>query len=286
MSRRYLVGLIGSGVASSLTPELHMREAEAQGLTYVYRTVDLDDHELRAESIGEIVSFARTLGFDGLNITHPCKQLVIPHLDVLDARARELDAVNTVVFGPQGASGHNTDWSGFSTAFNRGLPEVSREVVVLVGAGGAGASVGNALLTLGVRRLMVLDLEPRRAQKLANKLGDVFGTDRCVAASTDRLPDLAKETDGFVHCTPMGMADHPGTPFDTALLEERHWVADIVYRPLETELVRAARSAGCRTLDGGGMAVYQAVDAFELITDRKANDQRMLGHFGELVATS
>jgi shikimate dehydrogenase len=260
-----------------------MREAEAQGLTYVYRTIDLDSHGLRPESIGEIVSFARTLGFDGLNITYPCKQMVIPYVDVLDARARELGAVNTVVFGPHGASGHNTDWSGFSTAFNRGLPEVPREVAVLIGAGGAGASVGHALLTLGVRRLMVLDLDPRRARSLVKKLGDVFGTGRCVEGPTDRLPDLAKETDGFVHCTPMGMADHPGTPFDTGLLEERHWVADIVYRPLETELVQAARAAGCRTLDGGAMAVYQAVDAFELITGRKADDQRMLGHFAELV---
>ena len=85
--------------------------------------------------------------------------------------------------------------------------------------------------------------------------------------------------DGLAHATPTGMAAHPGLPFDTRLLRSDHWIAEIVYFPLETELLRTARALGCRTLDGGNMAVFQAVKAFELFSGKKADAQRMLDHF-------
>jgi shikimate dehydrogenase len=90
--------------------------------------------------------------------------------------------------------------------------------------------------------------------------------------------------DGLVHCTPVGMAAHPGVPLDLELLEPRHWVADIVYRPIETELVRGARAKGCDVLDGGRMAVGQAADAFRIFTGLDADPERMRSHFLELVA--
>ncbi|MCL9849061.1 shikimate dehydrogenase, partial [Ralstonia solanacearum] len=88
--------------------------------------------------------------------------------------------------------------------------------------------------------------------------------------------------DGLVHATPTGMAGHPGLPLPPDLLQSRHWVAEIVYFPLETELLRHARALGCRTLDGGGMAVFQAVGAFELFTGIAPNAHRMLAHFAAL----
>ena len=90
--------------------------------------------------------------------------------------------------------------------------------------------------------------------------------------------------DGLVHCTPVGMAAHPGVPLNLDLLESRHWVADIVYRPIETELVRGARAKGCEVLDGGRMAVGQAADAFRIFTGLEADPDRMRAHFLELVA--
>ncbi|GAA4346633.1 shikimate dehydrogenase [Angustibacter luteus] len=285
MTRRFLAGLIGSGVGPSLTPALHMNEADAQGMSYVYRTIDLGTVSLDPDDVGDLVRYARALGFDGLNITHPCKQVVIEHLDLLDDRARELGAVNTVVFGEQGAIGYNTDWSGFTRAMTRGLPDVDLDRVVLLGAGGAGASVGHALLALGVQELVVVDLSRDRADALVHMLGELFGVDRCSASDVDAIAVLNEKVDGYVHCTPTGMAEHPGTPFDVALLQRRQWVADIVYRPLETALVAAARERGCPTLDGGGMAVYQAVDAFELITGTPADDERMLRDFARLTAS-
>jgi shikimate dehydrogenase len=280
----FLVGLVGTGIGPSLTPPLHEREADELGLRYLYRRLDLDRLGLPAEAIGDLLAAARLAGYDGLNVTHPCKQLVIPHLDELSPDAQALGAVNTVVFRDGRAVGHNTDWSGFARAFDRGLPDASLDRVVLLGAGGAGSAVAHALLTLGAGLLTVVDVDNDRAAALAGSLGDRFGTDRVTGTGLPELPAAVAAADGLVHATPTGMAAHPGLPLPEALLRPDLWVADIVYRPLETALVRAARATGSRVLDGGGMAVFQAVDAFHLFTGVEPSPDRMLAHFSTLVA--
>ncbi|WP_406162171.1 shikimate dehydrogenase [Streptomyces sp. NBC_00882] len=278
----FLVGLIGAGIGPSLSPALHEREADRQGLRYVYRLIDIDVLGVRPEAVGDLVRAARDLGFDGLNITHPCKQLVIGHLDALAPQAEALGAVNTVVFENGRATGHNTDVTGFAASFARGLPDVPLERVVQLGAGGAGAAVAHAMLTLGAGRVTVVDALADRAAELAASLNRHFGEGRAAAATPDRLPRLLADTDGIVHATPTGMAAHPGLPFPADLLRPELWVAEVVYRPLETELVRTARALGCATLDGGGMAVFQAADAFRLFTGREPDAARMLGDIAEL----
>ncbi|MER5923843.1 shikimate dehydrogenase [Streptomyces mirabilis] len=278
----YLVGLIGSGIGPSLSPALHEREADRQGLRYVYRLLDIDALGVGPEAVGDLVRAARDLGFDGLNITHPCKQLVIDHLDELAPQAAALGAVNTVVFEGGRAIGHNTDVTGFAASFARGLPDVPLERVVQLGAGGAGAAVAHAVLTLGAGHVTVVDAMPDRAADLAAGLNRHFGAGRAAAATPDALGGLLARADGVVHATPTGMAAHPGLPFPAELLHPGLWVAEVVYRPLETELLRTARAVGCATLDGGGMAVFQAVDAFRLFTGREPDAVRMLADIAEL----
>jgi shikimate dehydrogenase len=280
----YLVGLIGSGVGPSLSPALHEREAGRQGLRYVYRLIDIDRLRAGPEAVGDLVRAARDLGFDGLNITHPCKQLVIPHLDALAPQAEALGAVNTVVFEDGRTVGHNTDVTGFAASFARGLPDAPLERVVQLGAGGAGAAVAHALLTLGAGRVTVVDALPERADDLAASLNGHFGAERAAAAGPGALPTLLTGADGIVHATPTGMAAHPGLPLPAELLHPGLWVAEVVYRPLETELLRTARALGCATLDGGGMAVFQAADAFRLFTGREPDSTRMLADIEELAA--
>ncbi|GAS91873.1 shikimate dehydrogenase [Mycolicibacterium brisbanense] len=280
----YLAGLIGTGVGPSLTPALHMAEGRAQGLEYVYRTLDLNVLGLSPEQVGEILTWSRRLGYDGLNITHPCKQLVVDHLDDIDDTARTLGAVNTVVFREGRAVGYNTDTTGFAHGFAEGLPDAATASVTLVGAGGAGTAVADALMRLGTAHLSIVDLDVDRASALARELADRHPDARVEASSFDKLSVLLPNTDGLVHATPTGMAEHPGVAFDTALLHSGMWVADIVYRPLDTALLQAARAAGCRTLDGGHMAVYQAVDAFALITGVAPDAARMSAHFRDLVS--
>jgi shikimate dehydrogenase len=279
----YLVGLVGNGVGPSLTPALHMAEGRANGLDYVYRTIDLVELGLAPERIGDVLTWARALGFNALNVTHPCKKLVIAHLDSVDDAAAALGAVNTVVFEPMRTVGYNTDAPGFATGFAEGLPGARTANVVMLGAGGAGAAVGHALLELGSDHLTVVDIDVDRATALAHELSARHPEARVDASSFDKLAVLLPHSDGIVHCTPTGMADHPGLPFDEALLHDGLWVADIVYRPLDTALLAAARRIGCRTLDGGHMAVHQATTAFELITGRKPDAARMSRHFRSLV---
>jgi shikimate dehydrogenase len=272
-----LVGLVGSGIGPSLSPELHEREADRLGVPYRYRRIDLDDWGLSAEDVGDVVALTREAGYRGLNITHPCKQAVVPHLDGLSEDAEALGAVNTVVFDDGRVVGHNTDWSGFTSGLKSGLPGVPTRSVVLLGAGGAGAAVAHGLLRAGAGTVRIFDLDVDRADALAASLSDRFGPTRA-----DRAEDLAAAlgaADGLVHATPTGMAAHPGLPFPAHLLRPDLWVADVVYRPLDTELVTAARAVGARVLDGGRMAVFQAADALRLFTGTEPDRGRMLRHF-------
>jgi len=153
-----------------------------------------------------------------------------------------------------------------------------------LGAGGAGSAVAYALLSAGVKSLDLVDMDPARATARAAELQGFFPDSTVTARTTAELPQLMPLADGLVHCTPVGMAAHPGVPLDLDLLEPRHWVADIVYRPIDTELVRGARAKGCEVLDGGRMAVGQAADAFRIFTGLDADPERMRSHFLDLVA--
>jgi quinate/shikimate dehydrogenase (NAD+) len=275
-----LVGLIGEGIQGSLTPTMHEREGEAQGLRYVYRLVDLVRLGLTVEALPELLTAAERMGFNGLNITHPCKQAVIPHLHELSEDARAIGAVNTVVLKDGKRIGHNTDWAGFSEPFRRKMADVTRNRVVQLGAGGAAAAVAHAALTLGVHQLTIFDVDRSRAVGLAEKLASRFGAERAVAG--DDLAKAVGRADGLINTTPVGMDGHPGMPLPADQLRGDLWVAEIIYFPLETELLRRARALGARTLDGGGMAVFQAVAAFRLFTGIEPDSERMLAHFAAL----
>ncbi len=278
-----LVGLVGSGIGPSLSPALHMREARELQLDYRYERLDLDALSLTPEAIGDLLRLARDAGFRGLNVTHPCKQVVIPHLDALTPAAAEIGAVNTVVFDDGSAIGHNTDWSGFRDGLTGGLPDARLDRVVLLGAGGAGAAAGHALLSIGAGTVDVLDVDAPRAARLATALAERFGASRATGGGMSELAARMRAADGLVHATPTGMSEHPGLPVAPTQLRPELWVAEIVYRPLDTELLRAARAAGCATLDGGRMAVHQAAEAFRLFTGVDADADRMRRHLTELV---
>ena len=223
------------------------------------------------------------MGFAGLNITYPCKQAVIPLLDELSDEARAMGAVNTVVFRDGRAVGHNTDGTrlgaGASSARcrRRGLNRV-----VLLGAGGAGSAIAHAVLRLGAAHLVIVDREADRAAEAGGGLEPRATVPRASSASSDVAAALQGAT-GLIHATPTGMDKLPGLPLPAELLRPELWVAEIVYFPLDTALLRAARAKGCATVDGGTMAVGQAIGAFELFTGRPADAARVEAHFRRLL---
>lgn len=278
---RVLLGLIGAGIQQSLSPALHEAEGDAHGLRIQYRILDLDALALGESALPRLLEATRLAGFAGVNVTFPCKQAVIPLLDGLSDDARAMNAVNTVVFRDGRATGHNTDASGFAAGLRRGLPDASLERVALIGAGGAGSAVAHAMLALGTRELRIVDASSERADELVRGAGERFAGRTIVSVA--RARDALAGAHGVINATPVGMAKLPGTPIDPTLLDASQWVADCVYRPIDTALLAAARGRGCRTLDGGGMCVGQAADAFRLFTGLEPDATRMGRTFAALI---
>lgn len=279
---KLLTGLVGQNILASRSPWLHEQEAEAQGLRLTYVLFDFAARQWSPSDLPRLLDAAQLVGFSGVNITHPFKQDVIPLLDDLAPSARKVGAVNTVQFIDGKRIGHNTDVTGFGESVRRGLPGAALGRVVQFGAGGGGAATSHALLDLGARELVLVDADVARREKLTSQLAAEFPS--AVLTQTDDGNAFVATADGIVNATPVGMAAYPGTPFDTSLLQPSQWVADIVYFPLETQLLMDAKARGCATLAGSGMAVFQAADAFDIFTGKTADRARMLQSFDAFAA--
>jgi shikimate dehydrogenase len=283
INRQALIGLLGANIMKSLAPALHIDAFAAAGITGHYHLMDVD--VLAGRTLKSLLEAVKTAGFIGVNVTFPFKQAVMPMLDALSPEAKQIGAVNTVVIGKTGdTTGHNTDRSGFRLSFEDGLGRAAAEgkSAVLVGAGGAGSAVAFALMDLGLKTLIVHDQDKARASALAADVVTHFGAGRCRLA--DRLADEIAAADGVANATPIGMAGFPGNPVPVEALRSGHWVADVIYSPMRTGLIDAAAAKGARTLTGGGMCVYQAVDAFRLFTGIDPDVARMHRTFAAALA--
>ncbi|MEY4411582.1 MAG: hypothetical protein RLZ69_1156 [Actinomycetota bacterium] len=283
MASTYLVGLIGESIEHSLTPDLHMREARHLGLDYEYRIIDLLEPDLRNLSIDEVLAAAARSGYNAVNVTHPFKQQALPFLAATTTEVDEIGATNLVLGPGSKSTGHNTDWSGFLFALRQSIPTAENDLVLQVGAGGAGGATAYALLKWGVKRLVLTDLDLSRADELVHKYQSLFPGTQILALPMSKALALLSEVDGVVQATPIGMFGHPGMPFEIDTLNPEAWVADVVYRPIETELLATAKAAGHVVVSGGLMALGQAVDSLRLITGLEPDTERMRAHFFELL---
>jgi shikimate dehydrogenase len=281
--RRVLVGLVGTNILHSLSPALHEDLFSAAGIRGHYHLMDLD--HLPGRRLEALFGAIKAVGFDGINVTFPFKQAIMPLLDEISAGAREIGAVNTVTISGNGRTiGYNTDLAGFRRSFEQGLGRLSIEgqIAALVGAGGAGRAVGFALMELGASKVIVYDTDTARASALVADLMLRHGAARCGLA--DNLVDALAEAAGVVNATPVGMLGIPGNPVPATALRADHWVADIIYTPMETLLIKAARAKGARVLTGGGMCVHQAAEAFRQFTGLTPDIARMHRTFATALA--
>lgn len=266
--------LLGDHIGPSLTPAQHELEGAALGLDYRYTRIDTGGRKLSRADLGRVFSEAEADGLVGLNVTHPHKSAVVECLHRLEGPARELEAANTVVLRAGERIGYNTDYGGFRRAIQNEFAPITGDKVVLCGAGGAGASVALTLADLGIETLFVIDPVAERAKGLKTRLNTLRPWLQIIAAeSVDGVP--FELVTGAVNCTPLGMASHPGMAFDPWLLNREAWVADIVYFPQETAFLKLAKAHGCRVMDGTAMALWQAVEAFRLLTGHEPDPERM-----------
>ena len=278
-----LVGLVGANIMKSLSPALHEDALAATGRRGYYHLMDLD--RLPGRTLEQLLQSVKHTGFAGVNVTFPCKQAVMPLLDEISAEAREIGAVNTVAISNDGrTTGHNTDRIGFQRSFEDvlGRAAVDGRSAVLVGAGGAGRAVASALMGLGAATVMIHDTDKVRASALVADLIMLFGATRCRLA--DDLPRAIAEAAGVVNATPIGMHGFPGNPVPMDAITAKHWVADIIYSPMETELIVAARAKGAEVLTGGGMCVHQAAESFRLFAGHPPDVARMHQTFAAALA--
>ena len=278
-----LVGLIGANIMESLAPALHEDAFVAVGLHGFYHLMDLD--RLPGRRLKDVLDAVKAAGFAGVNVTFPCKQAILPLLDDISTEARQIGAVNTVTIAQNGRTmGHNTDRIGFRRAFEEGLGRaaIADKPVALIGAGGAGRAVGFALMDLGAASVVVHDADTARAEALCADLVRHCGTGRARSAASAAAAVAGAV--GVVNATPVGMHGIPGNPVPPAAFDARHFVADVIYSPMETELIKAARTKGVPVLTGGGMCVHQAVEAFRLFTGIASDPARMQRTFAAALA--
>ncbi len=268
-----LVGLIGANIMKSLSPRMIEDCFAAAGIRGHYHLMDLD--RLPGRTLNDLFNGAKAIGFNGLNITRPCKEDIIPMLDAVSPEAREIGAVNTVKIAPDGRTeGFNTDRIGFRTSVEErfGRDAVAGKPVVLVGAGGAGRAVAFAMLDLAVDPLLVFDVDAGRAERLAEELTrSGKGKARRIESLERAIPSAA----GVINATPIGMVGIGGNPVPAGLVTEGHFAADVIYSPLETEFIKAAKRAGARTMSGDGMLLHQGVEAFRIFTGITPDVSRM-----------
>jgi shikimate dehydrogenase len=250
-SSAHLAAVIGSPVRHSLSPVMHNAVFEQTGLDWRFVAFDVVEGGVRAA-----IAAMPVLDIRGYAVTMPHKEAAARSVDEVDEAAATLDSVNTVVLRDDGSTfGASTDGAGFVAWVEASGCEIAGMSVVVVGAGAAARSIVDALARAGAGEIVVVNRTPEAAERAA---------DLAAVARTGSFADVPA-AGLIVNATSVGM-DSIACPLDPALLREGHVVADIVYHPLDTALLRAARSAGARAIDGLGMLVHQAVRQQELWT--------------------
>jgi shikimate dehydrogenase len=247
-----VAALIGSPVAHSLSPAIHRAAFEAAGADWSYVSFDV-----RAGRADAALDAMRTLGIAGLSVTTPHKEQIASCVDGLSSAAAVLRSVNTVVVEGDGRLvGHSTDGHGFVRSLEAEGVDVCGIHVAVLGAGAAARSVVSALDRAGAGSIVVVNRTPDKADDVV-----ALAPMTVRVASADPADELVK-ADLIVNATSVGFdaaPDDPAAlPLDPAVIRLEHLVADLVYHPLDTALLQAARRAGARTFDGLGMLVHQA----------------------------
>jgi shikimate dehydrogenase len=276
-AQRMLLGLIGAPIAHSASPAMHEAAARAAGFEAHYHLIEVAG--AGRTDLAVMLEGVCRLGFTGVNVTFPYKEAVVGLLNRLSPEADAIGAVNTVVVEDGALVGHNTDASGFATAYRSLKRNDGDRPVAIIGAGGVGRAIAFALTACGVTRLRLFDLDRDKAAALARLLErradiEIVGS---VAAAVEGAA-------GIVNGTPLGMLPNRDTPVPPALIDASQWVADAVYHPLWTPLLLAAKKNGATVMTGRELAINQALDAFRLFTGVEPSEQAMSETFDRIMA--
>jgi len=256
-------GVFGDPIAHSLSPAMHNAAFSALGMDCIYHAFRVKPEKLEKAILG-----AEAMGFGGLNLTVPLKEVALK-LDCIkpDPLAEKIGAINTVVFGETGEiKGYNTDGLGAKQALQNSAVEIEGSKIVVAGAGGAARSIAFQLAADGAE-IIIVNRTEGRAIELAKDISTAALSGNVTGRGLSGLKELLQDANILINTTTLGM--HPNTETTIATAEDLHpdlTVFDIVYNPLETRLLREAKASGAKTVSGVLMLVYQGAEAFKLWT--------------------
>jgi len=273
-----LCAVYGSPIRHSASPAMHNAAFATLGLDWRYLAFEVDPKNLRAAIAG-----ARAMNFAGLNLTVPHKLLAVDMVDALDASAKKWGAVNTIRFGPEGTVGFNTDADAITQSLREDLRlEPCGAKILLLGAGGAGRTAALKLAAENVAELFLVNRTHSKAEEIA---GEIKMQSPSVKVSVG-FPKA--NVDLVLNATSLGLKADDVPPLDEKQfsLKQTRAVYDMIYRPAETQLLAAAKAAGCQTANGLGMLLHQGAKAFQIWTGRpapldvmrRALEQNIYGH--------
>lgn len=257
MKKSGKVGVIGHPAAHSKSPLIHRYWMEKYAIEGTYEIIDLTSETLK-EGVRNLVD----LGYQGFNVTLPHKEKIMSLCDVVDLNAQNIGAVNTVVIEKGQLRGLNTDSFGFIANIYEAEPQYNFEYkcAVVLGAGGAARAVISGLIGEQIEKIFLLNRTQEKAQKLANEMNMKTGIIEVI--DWQHRSEILRDVDMLINTTSLGMAGQPSLEIALENLSPRALVNDIVYTPLETPLLKAARQQGCLVVSGIGMLLHQARPAF------------------------
>lgn len=259
-----LVILLGNPLSHSVSPAMHNRAFEQLGLDYCYMPV-----EVNGKNLAQVFSGLARMNVAGFNVTIPHKINILQYLDALDPLAATIGAVNTITVKEGKTTGYNTDGEGFIRSFSQQTNStVAEKRFLLLGCGGAARAIAMTLAFHGAGKIYLHNRTATKASELADEINKKI---RPCAEPADRSPENLRMaiagSDVLINCTSLGMHPHQDTlPIEESLIDSHLIVADIVYNPLMTRLLKAAEDKGCTIVPGLGMLIYQGAAAFKLFT--------------------
>lgn len=256
------LGLIGKGISRSQSARLHVLLGRMCGMDVSYDYLDSDQIE-DFDLIKQLTTCAE-IGYAGVNVTHPYKTSVRKLITPRKRLPAALGAVNTVVFREDGWRGDNTDFVGFMRGYKKQFGDAKPGTVLQLGAGGVGLATAFGLRGLGADKILVHDKDITRGVELVATLtaADV----QAEFVSAENLSDAVRSADGLINCTPIGMNQYPGCPFEVDLLGGQKWAFDAVYTPVETAFLRTATKSGIDVMTGFELFFFQGIEAFEVFS--------------------
>lgn len=264
------LGLIGDNIARSRSPLLHRLAGLQNGMAVEYdRLIPRD----MGEDFDTVFDRAAGRGYRGINVTYPYKERAAAKVVIDDPLVRAIGAVNTVLFGPDGPRGQNTDYTGFIAAYRGARGDLAPGIACLIGTGGVGRALAFALIALGAREIRLVDRDPAKAEALAADLRAVPD-----APPVSVHPDAeagATGASGILNGTPVGMVGYGGTPVPATALTGAEWVFDAVYTPVDTQFVQDAEAAGLDVISGYELFFFQGVHAWAHFAGRPLDQDRL-----------